>query len=419
DSAGRVAISCPASEWEDLFEAAAGREMEAATVVGHLLQAGSSLPITDVNDNRVLEAALAFFRRSRNRYDPDGVFLQVPSIKYVLEEGPGGVIKIFLAHLPRKHLTDVRYGLLLQMAAVTDDLQCVEMLLHRHVDVNTRGCYYGTALQAASRVGHTDVAHALLDAGADVNILEGVHGTAIRAAARGNHLAMAEMLAKHGADVNLYANKCTCDRRNCHSNRHRLDSKHQPILQLAVRNGSEAMVGTLLSFGAKADASGECEPWITDHLDASPLHLASCDGHENIVRLLVAHGAPIDKSVRYSGTALHVAACKGHLAIAQQLVEAGANVNYVKQNQGATSGDTALSLASRHGHLNIVQMLLHAGAIIADPPQIPNSLVEVSLHRRYAVLDLLLIQISLNNPDESVYTDTLSIILKNCDKKAF
>jgi ankyrin repeat protein len=54
--------------------------------------------------------------------------------------------------------------------------------------------------------------------------------------------------------------------------------------------------------------------------------LAAGEGHLEIVKLLLEHGADVNAKTAYE-TALHLAAEKGHLEIVKFLLEHGADVN--------------------------------------------------------------------------------------------
>ncbi|KAI4258952.1 MAG: hypothetical protein L6R42_004820 [Xanthoria sp. 1 TBL-2021] len=188
------------------------------------------------------------------------------------------------------------------MAAMSGDLECVEMLIQRQFDVNTTGSYYGNALQAAARVDSTIMVRQLLKAGANVNIIHGAYDTAIRAAVRGDHLPAVENLAEAGADLNLYAHKGEYHKPNS-----------QCILQLAIMNGNKPMVETLLSYGAKINTTGKTYGGGFFLVEASPLHLASSRDHGKIVRTFITHGAEIDKNIENSATPLQIAAAWVHV----------------------------------------------------------------------------------------------------------
>ncbi|WAR20564.1 PPR27-like protein [Mya arenaria] len=59
----------------------------------------------------------------------------------------------------------------------------------------------------------------------------------------------------------------------------------------------------------------------------TPLHQAVLDGNEAAVRLLVAHGATVNKQDEDSWTPLHAACAEGHADIAKFLLESGADRN--------------------------------------------------------------------------------------------
>ena len=54
----------------------------------------------------------------------------------------------------------------------------------------------------------------------------------------------------------------------------------------------------------------------------SPLHLSAKSGHDDIVSLLLQHGAHVDE-VRAEGTALHLAALYGKTEVARLLLKVG------------------------------------------------------------------------------------------------
>ncbi|KAK5046294.1 hypothetical protein LTR84_008437 [Exophiala bonariae] len=96
-----------------------------------------------------------------------------------------------------------------------------------------------------------------------------------------------------------------------------------------------------------------------DRRGCTALFWASQQGHENIVRTLLEHGAAIDSCSDSSGTALQIACQEGHTKIVQILIENGADVNASRDVYG-----NALQAASGFGHEEVVQILLHHGAEI-------------------------------------------------------
>jgi ankyrin repeat protein len=87
----------------------------------------------------------------------------------------------------------------------------------------------------------------------------------------------------------------------------------------------------------------------------SGLHLlaAAHAGHQDIVVLLIQHGADVNACDAEGGTALHAAAYSGHLNCVVVLLEASALVSKV-DNRGVSP----LHIAARNGHVDVLRTLL-------------------------------------------------------------
>ena len=90
---------------------------------------------------------------------------------------------------------------------------------------------------------------------------------------------------------------------------------------------------------------------------ATPLHVASKDGHLRLAELLVENGAGIEARNGTGATPLILAARYGHLAIVKLLLEKGAAVDVINDDRS-----TALHWASQEGHVEIVKLLTEKGA---------------------------------------------------------
>ena len=106
---------------------------------------------------------------------------------------------------------------------------------------------------------------------------------------------------------------------------------------------------------------------------------ASSEGHIDIVRILLEHGADADAHNKFGLTVLTSASYKGHTEIVQILLEYGANVDacYDVDDDDADDDDvdkTALMAASLKSHFNIVQLLIKHGA----NPHIKNQFGETA-----------------------------------------
>ena len=120
-------------------------------------------------------------------------------------------------------------------------------------------------------------------------------------------------------------------------------------LHMASRGGHEDVVHLLLEHGAELSAQ--------DKDGRTALHLASENGHEKVALLLLEHGAELSAQDKDGRTALHLASKKGREKIALLLLEHGAELSAQDKD-----GRTALHVASDNGHEKVALLLLEHGA---------------------------------------------------------
>ncbi|KAL8369289.1 hypothetical protein RB599_010557 [Gaeumannomyces hyphopodioides] len=138
-----------------------------------------------------------------------------------------------------------------------------------------------------------------------------------------------------------------------------IDSKDGPgqtPLSLAAENGHEAVVKLLLATG-KVDVDSK------DKDGQPPLWWAALKGHEAVVKLLLATGkVDVDSKDKDGRTPLWWAALKGHEAVVKLLLATGK----VDADSKDKSGRTPLWLAAENGHEAVVKLLLATGKVDAD-----------------------------------------------------
>lgn len=124
----------------------------------------------------------------------------------------------------------------------------------------------------------------------------------------------------------------------------------------------------------------------------TPLWLAARNGHLEIIKILLEHGAAETiAAVNDQGkTALWVASKYGHTDIVRELLHRGAEETIAIT---CMDGDTALWMASHHGHTDVVKLLLDHGA--ASIIEVADANKETPLHTAsrkgyLEIVDLLL-----------------------------
>ncbi len=410
------------------LQAAARRELGGLPIIKALLEANAPVPSIQPGKAAALNEALSFFEDSFR-------FEVSASITDVLSTGPGAAVKMLLANLPEEKADDSRYDLLAQMACMAGDQEWVELLLQRGLNVNGVGNYYGTALQAASRVGNIDIVQRLLNSGADVNILGGVHGTALRAAALGGHENVVRNLIAHGADVNLryeYGGvtilHLALESRNpavfktllvAGAAVNTVDADPQHILITACKHGDTTLVELLIASSVDVNVleTKSIHSHSIPDKEATPLNAACAEGHLSVVRLLLDHGADIEKTNESSATPLMTAIHGENLSIDRLLLDAGANVNHAVTSVTVSHANyvTPLSKAAEDSKLEIVEILLSAGAIIGGPSTKRNALAEACNSRQYRVVKLLLGALSGTQYEAEVCGEALHAATKSGD----
>ncbi|CAG2224879.1 unnamed protein product [Mytilus edulis] len=124
-----------------------------------------------------------------------------------------------------------------------------------------------------------------------------------------------------------------------------------------------------------------------NYLGLTSLHLASHEGHTNIVKLLLDHGATavVNKGNINGSRPLHFAAHEGHKEIVEILLQHGADIN-----QGNNNQSKPIHLATHENHIDIVKLLIEKGANVNDvnkngstPMHLILKEVDLKLYRSY------------------------------------
>jgi hypothetical protein len=192
----------------------------------------------------------------------------------------------------------------LHAAAAAGDVGAIRRLVAARADPNARDARQRTPLHVAAFRSRLDAMRELVTAGADPNALEGDRYDVVTIAAVAD-------------DV--------------------------PVLRLALELGGSARN-------------------VTSRYDGTALIAAAHLGHDEVVRILIRAGAPLDHVNNLGWTALIESIVLGaggprHVATLRALVAAGADVNLPDRN-----GLTPLALARGRGYADMVAILAAAGA---------------------------------------------------------
>jgi uncharacterized protein len=192
-------------------------------------------------------------------------------------------------------------------------------------------------LHAAAAKGDAAEIERLIAARQNPNVQDGHSRTPLHVAAHFGHQAAAQALLKAGANPNA------------------LDAQRYDIVTIAAVNNDVPML--------KLALAGGCDPKaITSPYQGTALIAAAHLGHAEVVRMLIAAGAPLDHVNNLGWTALMESIVlgnggKNHTDTLEALVKAGANLN-IADRQGVTP----LGHAKSRGYGEMVRILEAGGA---------------------------------------------------------
>lgn len=137
------------------------------------------------------------------------------------------------------------------------------------------------------------------------------------------------------------------------------DVDGKTALHVAASLGNEAVVSTLLKYGADVEAKTLSRGAIHERKylgGRTPLHWAAAAGHETIVRLLSDHWVDLGAVSATLRTPLQEALMYHHTATARTLIELGV---YLRHQDA--EGWTPLHQAAHEGNHEITKMSLDRG----------------------------------------------------------
>ncbi|VUC25990.1 unnamed protein product [Clonostachys rosea] len=274
------------------------------------------------------------------------------------------------------------------LAAFYGHVEVLRALVEAGADLAARARAGVTPLHCAAMQGHSDIAEFLLTVGSDPSWADDEGRPASHSAASDNHCSVLEVLVAAGDDLASVDKKgnsilhaaasggaCEAFRMLARTRGKSLpwrNSTGWTPLHKAVVESSFDTVKLILDVAAGCqfkDAHFDIDSPLSDD-GASSLILASRRGSQDVVGLLLDHGANIHAIDQWRCTALHSAVHAGYTEIVRTLIRRGADVN-AKHTGGDGSidgeyGMNAVLDAVHFGHVETLEVLLDAGASISD-----------------------------------------------------
>ena len=250
----------------------------------------------------------------------------------------------------------------LHLAIQTGSLEITRLLLDKGLDANIVGLNEQTPLHLAALYNKPALVGPLLHAGAQVNAVTKEGLTPLHVASQHSHKETVQELIKGKANV------------------HTRDKHARTALHYAAAQGDVHVVQLLLSSGADSNAAdkekktplhiaameGKSEAVsamlmqkahsrVKDMDGCTPLHYAAANGYTKVAADLLSSvkNKNVDDKNVWRRTPLHMASEQGHDSLIELLLQSGAKINPMDNNK-----DTPLHCASRSGHIRCVQRLV-------------------------------------------------------------
>ncbi|CEJ90318.1 hypothetical protein VHEMI06109 [[Torrubiella] hemipterigena] len=283
-----------------LFDAAEGGHVQIMRILLVLLAHGASISATRLWGLTALHIA------ARNGY--------TEAVRILLDHGSDISAVAHRQHTALEHAVTGRH------------FDMLELLIGRGASESAGDVAH--ALRISVSLTFVQAAEFLIKNGANVNEMRYGCGVLHLAAEAGN-LVMIELLLRHGANISA-----------------RVPYGKTPLLY-AIDANQPAAVEALLAAGADIE-----EPHRDDY-GCRPLGFAACRGHDEIVRILLDHGADMEARNSVDATAVVSLATEGHVSTMQLLLERGADAS-----SRTSLGYNALEAATCDDDLEMVRLLL-------------------------------------------------------------
>ncbi|CAJ0839934.1 7032_t:CDS:2 [Entrophospora sp. SA101] len=231
------------------------------------------------------------------------------------------------------YIDDINDRSCLHESSIVGRLSLMRLCVVHGVNINSIDFFGRKPLHYVCMYGHHEAATYLLSKGADLESLDHDGFSPLIYAITNGHSECVEILLVKGAKIDSDIET---------------DYSHIP-LSLACQRGHKDITMLLLNKGAKI---------VSDVDGLTPLHLASREGHHELLSILTKHKALLDTLDNYnSWSPIFYAASEGHIECVDVLIKAGCEVNIFDEFHRSP-----IYYAAWEGHIECINKLHLAGA---------------------------------------------------------
>ena len=212
----------------------------------------------------------------------------------------------------------------LNTAIKSGDLEAVKLLLSRGADPSYHvNAEMPTPLKNATRANRADIVEVLINAGADPNENPVISDPVIKEAVVMDSWQVAEVLLRRGAPSQNLLKHCKSVEMAKILIQYGANPEgdgpapDNPLVFIAYENNIE-LVKYLLEIGVDPNV-------LDDGMGSTAIMMASGYGYDELIQILLHHGAKVYKANRVGFTALHKAAVHGSMSTVKILLASGAD----------------------------------------------------------------------------------------------
>ena len=188
------------------------------------------------------------------------------------------------------------------------------------------------------------------------------------------------------------------------------NKKYTPLHLASIQGHHEVVSGLLQAYSKKFSKSKLSEAIsVKAETGVTALHLGCLEGHLEVVKLLIENGCDINEKDGEDATALHKAAFHGHEKIVQLLIDQkGCDVTATDKD-----GDTALHKAAYSGHDECIDILLHFPELLdAKDSHSAIPAHNAAMSGQISCLDKLINDKNVNTEDNNGNTPLHTAVIK-------